>query len=125
VRSPRDAVARSPPAIRRSNDRSVLTAGTREEAGWRRQSRGGRSSPTRRGGAKAERRSGMVVVWRGGGTPVHLGGGDWVLGHGGHERVRGRSQVKEKLSVGGAHREGWEDGGNSLGSDVAVLLRRS
>jgi hypothetical protein len=39
--------------------------------------------------------------------------------------VMGRSQVKGKSSVGGSHREVWEDGGGGLGFGVAVLLQRS
>jgi hypothetical protein len=38
--------------------------------------------------------------------------------------VRGRSQVEEKLSAGGAHREGWEDGGGLVSGDKGVMPGR-
>jgi hypothetical protein len=49
-------------------------------------------------------------VLSGSGALVTRGGGDEVLGHRANDRGEGRSPIEERPSVGGAHREGGDDG---------------
>jgi hypothetical protein len=65
-------------------------------------------APGRRGDVDLDRHNGVLS---GDDAPVTRGGRDEVLGHRVNDRGEGRSPIEERLSVGGAHHEGGDDGG--------------
>jgi hypothetical protein len=66
-------VARSPPVIRRSDDRSIFTEGTKEKAGWHRATPRWRMLSDSAGRRGAGDLADVVGFFKGGGAPVVLG----------------------------------------------------